>query len=960
MFHSNGVYETGRPDLRGDRSAVFPWELEKTTRHVIGRVFAESTVILFAPLTAIQEETNRPRMRGEAFSGSYSNSSPFALLLRIARVAVFLGILAVFPAWGWSIPSQAPASAQSPVLPAGCPAPALPPERVLPLLHALETHPSSGAYNALGALYGQTHNSDCAIASFEKALNLEPHNWQTHYNLALALLSKNHLHHAASKLAMAVKERPDSYMAHNALGLVLGRLGQLDKAAQEFKTAHGLKPDDPYASLNLAEADMEQKRYAAAVYYLKQGLALSPPKSVAYRMQMDLGVAYSENGQYGNAAGVFKQMIAEYPRSALLRFNLATSDAHHEDYVDAAREYKHALDLDPSNDVTRLSLAKALIIVNQVRQALPYAFEYTRREPGDAEGYVVLGQAYRKLGQFQKAAAALQQAVKLDPDSYDARYNLGFSLGRLGKTQEAIQQIQEAEKLKPNSAEATYELGMLLAKRRDEQAAQRKFQAFQELKVEKDTKEKAGVFNNQGNADLQAGNYHAAAQAYQQAVALDPGNAEWHYNYSLALSDLANHAGQERELEKAVRLDPNLAKAHDDLGLCYLADGKASLAEQHFKAALEIKPQFAEAQNNLGVLYARLGKDHEAIALFTQATINNPQYAQAFMNWGIILASQGHYYQASDLFRKAIQISPNLAAAYTALGEAMVKEGHKRQAIPVFQKIVELQPNSPSAHLNLGIALADTHQLKEALAQFSEAVHFDPNNAVAHYNKARVLSEIGRLDPARQELQTACKLLPRYPAALYLLGEIERTQHHLQQSTALLQKVIALDPGDANAQYILGRNLEDQGRTSEAIQHWRLALRADPKNTKALYSLAQALGKSGNTEAKVYMDRFQALQKQQLVTDRVQTLGNFGLQAAHDHNWTQAVGDYEQAMKLCGACPQSEMLHKNLGLIYSRKGDVANADRELRAALKLNPDDAEARKALEILRAGRNGANSGE
>jgi Flp pilus assembly protein TadD len=65
-------------------------------------------------------------------------------------------------------------------------------------------------------------------------------------------------------------------------------------------------------------------------------------------------------------------------------------------------------------------------------------------------------------------------------------------------------------------------------------------------------------------------------------------------------------------------------------------------------------------------------------------------------------------------------------------------------------------------------------------------------------------------------------------------------------------------------------------------------------------------------------------------------------------------------MKLCGACPQSEMLHKNLGLIYSRKGDVANADRELRAALKLNPDDAEARKALEILRAGRNGANSGE
>ncbi|MGH9447239.1 MAG: tetratricopeptide repeat protein, partial [Terriglobia bacterium] len=194
-------------------------------------------------------------------------------------------------------------------------------------------------------------------------------------------------------------------------------------------------------------------------------------------------------------------------------------------------------------------------------------------------------------------------------------------------------------------------------------------------------------------------------------------------------------------------------------------------------------------------------------------------------------------------------------------------------------------------------------------------------------------------------------LVPDYPAALYLLAEIDRTEHHLQQSTELLQKVTALDPGDSNAQYILGRNLADQGSTSEAVQHWRLALKTDPNNTKALYSLAQALSKSGNAGAKVYMARFQALQKQQLVTDRVQTLGNFGLQAADDHKWPQAVNDYEQALQLCGACAQREKLHKNLGLIYSREGDIANAERELKVALKLNPDDAEAQKAIAILHA---------
>jgi tetratricopeptide (TPR) repeat protein len=840
---------------------------------------------------------------------------------------------------------------QSSALPAGCPAPNLPAERILPLLRAIESRPSSGAYNALGALYGESHNADCAIASFEEALQLDPHDWQTHYNLALALLSENHLHRAAGELTSAVRDKPDSYMAHNALGLVMGRLGQIDRAAEEFKEAHDLNPKDPYASLNLAEANLTQQRYTAAVYYLKQALALAAPKSVAYRIEMDLGVAYSENGQYGDAAEVFKKMIVQYPHSAQLHFNLATSEAHHERYVEAAQEFKRALELDPANDVTRLSLVKALLIINQVRQALPYALAYAQHKPGDAEGYVVLGEAYRNLAEFHKAVDALKKAVKLDPNSYDARYNLGFSLGRLGKTEEAIQQIQAAEKLKPNSAEADYELGMLLAKRKNEQAAQSKFQAFQELKVEKDTREKAGVLNNQGNADLAAGKYRGAVEAYRQAVALDPANAEWRYNYALALSDTGDHAGQERQLEKAVALNANLADAHDDLGLCYLGDGKLALAEQQFKAAIEIKPQFAEAQSNLGVLYAREGKNDKAVALFTQATRNNPQYAQAFMNWGIILASQGEYYQATDLFKKAIQISPNLTAAYTALGEAMVKEGHKREAIPALRRAVQLQPNSPSAHLNLGIALADAHQLEEAFAQFSEAVNLDPKNAATHYNEARVLSEFGRLDQARQELQTACKLVPNYPAALYLLGEIDRNQRHLQQSAVVLQKVVALNPQDPNAQYLLGRDLADEGKISEAVQHWRLALRADPDNTKALYGLAQVLGKSGNSEARVYAAHFQALQKQQVVTDRVHTLGNFGLQAAQNHNWTEAVQDYHAALQLCGDCAQQERLHKNLGLIYSQEGDVANAEHELRAALKLKPDDAEAQKAITLLQA---------
>ena len=158
-----------------------------------------------------------------------------------------------------------------------------------------------------------------------------------------------------------------------------------------------------------------------------------------------------------------------------------------------------------------------------------------------------------------------------------------------------------------------------------------------------------------------------------------------------------------------------------------------------------------------------------------------------------------------------------------------------------------------------------------------------------------------------------------------------------------------LAPGDSDAQSLLGQNLLRLGKTDEAIEHLRLAVQANPASSEALYNLAQTLSKAGKPEAKEYMVRFNELEQQRQLTDRVQQLGNFGLEAANARNWPQAIEDLREAMRICGDCRFSADLHRNLGLIYCRKGDVENGKRELEAALKLRPNDSDARHALEVL-----------
>ena len=79
-------------------------------------------------------------------------------------------------------------------------------------------------------------------------------------------------------------------------------------------------------------------------------------------------------------------------------------------------------------------------------------------------------------------------------------------------------------------------------------------------------------------------------------------------------------------------------------------------------------------------------------------------------------------------------------------------------------------------------------------------------------------------------------------------------------------------------------------------------------------------------------------------------LKNFALAAANARDWSHAIAQLEEALKICGDCRSRADLHKNLGLIHSRLGDLKNGEHELRIALKLEPKDTGTLKALELIK----------
>jgi hypothetical protein len=88
----------------------------------------------------------------------------------------------------------------------------------------------------------------------------------------------------------------------------------------------------------------------------------------------------------------------------------------------------------------------------------------------------------------------------------------------------------------------------------------------------------------------------------------------------------------------------------------------------------------------------------------------------------------------------------------------------------------------------------------------------------------------------------------------------------------------------------------------------------------------------GSVEANHLEARFQALQVEQQVTDRVRTLGNLALASANAEDWPEAISRFKDASRICANCSALPLLHRDLGLTYCRSGDNKNGCAELLAA----------------------------
>jgi len=172
------------------------------------------------------------------------------------------------------------------------------------------------------------------------------------------------------------------------------------------------EPNIPIAQLQLGVAYARERQYARAVPTLKRAVALQPENMFAH---YELAVGLYETGDLGRAAQEFELVAARMPRWADARYSLGSVYARIDRVLDAVRELRAAIDLEPRHFRGNLLLGRiSRYRVRPRRRFRTFAWRPTPIRHR-ARRIHFLADAYEKTGNTAEAAKERQRAKSVKP-----------------------------------------------------------------------------------------------------------------------------------------------------------------------------------------------------------------------------------------------------------------------------------------------------------------------------------------------------------------------------------------------------------------------------------------------------------------------------------------------------------------------------------------------------------------
>jgi tetratricopeptide (TPR) repeat protein len=529
---------------------------------------------------------------------------------------------------------------------------------------------------------------DASETELQRALQLNPNLVAACDLLARSYMIRNKLPQAVDQLQALLSKNPNNTAVLMTLALVYNRMKDYPKARDAYEKLLSTKPDSVPALNDLAYLYTEHLSNLDKAYDLA---------SKARQLQGEdasvgdtFGWVLYKRGDYQQALPILQesaQKAADHPE---IQFHLGMT-AYMMGQTDLAKAaFKKAASA--TEDFPGKDESKRRLALLESGAGLPISQLETmaQEQPNDVFVQMRLGEAYEKQGTADKAAAAFEQALNINPKLTTAVTKLAqLNAGPLQNKEKALSYAKKARELAP----ADHGIAALVGKVAYESGNFTwAYSLLQETARQRQND--PALLHDLAWAAYSVGKVNEARDAMQRVLTNNSDAAEAaDAKKFLALTALdenpKNLMVAENEVQQELKANPEYVPALMDQAALDAQRGQTKPATETYNDILRRWPEFAPAQKRLATLYAQ---DPSTVAA------------------------------AYDLAAKARKTLPDDPELAELLGRLSYEKKEYPRAVQLLQESARKRPLDANSLFYLGMSQLQARQTVEARGALNQAL----------------------------------------------------------------------------------------------------------------------------------------------------------------------------------------------------------------------------------------------
>jgi tetratricopeptide (TPR) repeat protein len=716
------------------------------------------------------------------------------------------------------------------------------------------------AHYKLGLTWIKTGNLGGAVNELRKAIERLPRDSPDHWDATVKLCEIFLAAEQArdNQLMMAETEKyimellardSNSYDGHRLNGdlnfvraqeaLKTGRKDEgsslLDKAQAEYEKADAAKPGQTGVTMQMARLAAEKSKPEEADKIYRQVIDKDKTFQTAYNELYRLQVLVEKDMVAGEQT--LKLAYRNNPKSYAFLTSLAmhySFQGRKDDMLKVLQQIKSVKDF-PDGYLVVGDFYRRLGDTDAATK------EYRQGQSQDPKRKMVyqkrIVEVFMARGKAAEAEDINRQILKDNPQDSFAKEVEGSLLLDRGDVAGALVDLQGAVTADPKNPANHYRLGLAHMAR----AMSDRSVAGGEIEQARQEFERALALRpdfvmarlSLARIEIAKGDYADAMKTAEEALAVDRSNLSAKIIESAALLG-QRKAPEARQLLESLRVQvPNSPDVVFQLGGVSLLEKKYKEADEEFRHAYDLNPTNMRGISGMVESDLEQNKSDAAIQTLKAEIAKNPDRTDMRLLLADVEVRIGKFDDAIADYQATVdkmgKDSKARARIYVRLGESYRRKGDLASAIQAFQKARELLPDDVQVLGELALVLDAAQRWSDAMKVYEAAIKLAPNDGVSLNNDAFLIAEHGGdLDQALTRAQRATQLLPKYAEVADTLGWIYLKKNLSDQAIEIFKRNVAQQPNSSTYRYHLGMAWYQKGDKAQAHQALVEALKYTP------------------------------------------------------------------------------------------------------------------------------------